>query len=162
MILFFPSRIFIKLPFKENRFMKVLSSFLFFLIIIFSCNAQDCNTLNEFNSFHGLRFGQEFPDSLKQYFSILDQTSSYIDYDLNEKKLKSQTTIFNKFYKWFYFGETFSDLSISCLRDGKIFRFELRKFPRGEDSVEVRNNKFPDSFLNISDEVTSLFGKSTK
>ncbi len=122
---------------------------------------QDCKTLNDFNSFHGLKFGQQFTDSIKQYFDTLEKQASYIDYSLDEKKLENKIELFNKFYKWFYFGETFSTISVSCLSDGRIFEFSLFVSPRGEDSIAAVNNKVPPIFIKISDEISSLFGKMT-
>lgn len=153
-------------------------------ILFFKANGQDCITLNSFNTFHGLKLGENFPDSLKKYFNINVNTTnkSYVEYEMPDKMplnkyttikhyLYENSSVTEKFGKWFYFGSNmFSNIYISCLLDGRIFEFSLLMDLRDgainnsyyEDSIAITNNKIPPGYITISDEIASLFGQITK
>lgn len=144
-----------------------------FLVSIEQSFAQDCKSLNNFNSFHGIKFGQYLADSVKKYFKFEmlngNYDSSSIDYSLDQKILEKDNGIFEKFYKWFHFGGSiFSEFTVECLPDGRVFKIDLTRyykkndFASREDSIEIINKKLPKTFINASDEVTSLFGQMSR
>lgn len=147
----------------------------YLLVIIFlfftgkTITAQDCKALNDFNSFHGIKFGQLFSDSIKKYFQEDKEDPSYIDYILDRENLQNKNELFKKFYKWFNFGESwFSSFTTSCLTDGKVYEFSLIKIYNKndissiEDSIEIVNERLPKTYIKATEEITSLFGKMTK
>lgn len=152
----------------------MLSRYIIQLLFLLTINSaslfgQDCKSLNSFNSFHGITFGKPLADSIRKYFVISNQDSSYTDYSLEKKMLQKNNLIFQKFYKWFIFGENnFSNLTISCLTDGRVFEFDLSKVydkkdkNSNEDSSEIVNGSLPNTFLQTSEEITSLFDKPTR
>ena len=140
--------------------------------IITQIIAQDCTTLNNFNSLHGITFGQQVSDSIKKYFKFEmingKNDSSSISYSLNQKKLMSDNILFDKFNNFFYFGgNIFSNFSAGVLPDGRVFELSLAKYHdkkdsrSKKDSIEIVNNKLPETFIKASYEISSLFGEMT-
>ena len=138
----------------------------FLIIIASSVSGQNCMTLNNFNTFHGVHFGQKFPDSLKKYFKTTIYDSSYVYYSMDQKELGINSWALQK---WFHFGDVnFPIFSIACLPDKRVYEFELYKnyvlddIASIEDSTEIVNNRLPKTFIKATDELTTLFGKMTK
>lgn len=155
-----------------------------FLLFPAFLRSQDCTTIDGFTKFHGLRFGQHFPDSLAHSFNLSTSTqkSGYYEYELPANPPRNKTVVVkhylyessameNRFSKWFYFGdEMFSQVYVSCLLDGRIYEFSMLKDLHDQalndsyldDSAAMANNKLPPSYLAFSDKVTSLFGDMSK
>lgn len=134
--------------------------------------AQDCKTLNNFNSVHSIKFGQPVSDSIKKYFKFEmingNKDSSSISYSLDNKNVFTDNNLYKNFKNVFYFGEsTFSNFSASCLPDGRVFEICLAKYwdrkndASIKDSIEIMNNRLPKTFIKASDEISSLFGEMT-
>ena len=97
-----------------------------------------------------------------------NKDSSSISYSLDNKNIFTDNNLYKNFSNVFYFGgSTFSNFSADCLTDEKVFKITLAKyFNRKDDaslkdSVQIVNNKVPQTFINASDEITSLFGEMT-
>jgi hypothetical protein len=155
------------------------------LLILLACrsSAQDCQTLDKFNVFHGVQFGKPFVDSLSRYFNRNQfKGDNYIEYSLPTFKPKGKyttdkyylyenDTVAEKFRRWFLFGQRiFTNLYFDCLLDGRVYRFALLadlKDPLSSgftfaDSAAIVNSKIPPSYNKMTDEIESLFGHNTK
>jgi hypothetical protein len=150
------------------KYILLLSRFL--IISITQIFAQDCKALNEFNSFQGIKFGEQFTDSLKKYFKFeIFDSDSIQNYSLEWKMLSKNNSLFQKCYKWIQFGDNlFSNLTINCLTDGRVYEFTLMKvydkndIPSLEDSIEIVIKRLPKTFIRATEEITSLFGEMTR
>ena len=130
------------------------------LFISFAAGGQDCKTLNNFKSFHGVKIGKPFPDSLKKYFEIgsLQQTDTTFDlYDISIENKPS----YSRLSKFLLFGDYFESISY-FISNKNVYCAMLVKSVNDEDSAYLAVNKNPIFYQNVSAELVSLFGKSTK
>ena len=141
----------------KHFFMKL---FTICLLLFSKCLvAQDCKTLDNFTSFHGIKFGEVFPDSLKKYCEI----------EYNEVRSDSMFTIWQdqikkskKFSEWVNFRLPFSYVAFNTLKDGRVYSILLLTPIDKDDSLLITQNKYPLFFEAVTEEITSIFGKMTK
>src|ERR1019366_724977 len=88
-----------------------------------------------------------------------------MDYSLLRKNIQ----VYSTYYHWFQFGDiNFTDLTLDCLPDGRVFRIDLYKVYDSRDddsqldSIATENQKLPRTFIHSHEEITSLFGAMTK
>ena len=138
----------------------------------FKSIAQDCETLNNFNSFHGIRFEYKIPDSLKSAFKeeVKYDSNPYKSYYLEYDAIVGNKDLSNKFQKWFVFGdEIFTKIYITCLLDDRVYQIMLMNiysskdlFNNIDDSIEIVKKRLPPMFLNANRQLKSLFGDPTR
>lgn len=129
------------------------------LILLFSVNAysQDCETLNKFKSYHGLKFGNKFPDSLKQYF--IKDTLKEGTYKYTMWTHMTSFKEYQKFKTWFYMGYDFGFIDFSCLKDETIYRVILREKFKYDKPSPITFKKYPKFIKDIIQELSATFGE---
>lgn len=133
--------------------------FQIFLIILFKNAAcQDCYTLNNFTTFHGLKFGNKIPLSLRKICDKhYDNTSRDIMFSFTQQKIKN-----TEYEKWLNFGLTFTDFIVSVINDGRIYRFGLMLKFYEEELEMLKDGNYPSTYKIILNELQALFGEPTK
>ena len=120
---------------------------------------QDCNALNEFVSFRGIKLGEHLPKELRKYsethLSVGDTIFTIYKKNIPPKDLEKMTS-------YFYFGDDFSGLMISTIPDGRIFGIRLFRYYNTEDSLTITKNIIPSFYDSITDHLAFLFGKNYK
>jgi hypothetical protein len=130
--------------------------FLFFTTTSFG---QDCKTLDNFTSFHGVKFGKQFPDSLRKYCDIdYNEVRSDFTFSISNDKIKAVP----KFSEWLVFRLSFSNIAFGALKDGRIYCAVLQQDLDNTDSIYLSHNEYPLFFEQVTEELSSLFGKLTK
>lgn len=134
--------------------------FLVFLVFISTISfGQDCKVVDRFTSFHGIRFGFPFPDSLRKYCTIdYNQYRADSSFSIETDLVKSNS----KFSNWAYFGLFFSDISFSAINDGRIYSVGLLEPIEDNDTLSVTLDKNTFFWEKVTNELTLVFGKMTK
>jgi hypothetical protein len=130
------------------------------LLLVFSLNvhSQDCDILDKFNSFHGIKFGSKFPDSLKTYF-IKDTINNTFRYSL--WKMMTSIKSYEKFKNWFEMGYEFNTVDFVCLKDDRVYQVILRQEFEFDKPSPISVKKYPPFFNKIVEELKYTFGNPT-
>lgn len=140
--------------------MKIVLSILFLYLCI-NCNGQDCLTLDKFDKFHGLKFGAQLPDSIKKY-CWSNNEDNYTDFFFGKDSIyKVNKSDYIKYDSWFHFTGVFESIFFSVWNN-KLFSVTLYKDLDYFDSTSIANNKIPNNYNSVADEISSIFGTKTK
>lgn len=136
--------------------------FAFILILISNyTSAQDCKTLDNFTSFHGIKFGKSLPDSLRKYYYVhFDESGADSMFLLDEDK--ATQNFIKKISDWLNVKLSFSDLVFFSLKDGRIYSIMLQHNLSKDDSISLSKKEYPLFFSAVTDELVATFGKITK
>ncbi len=132
----------------------------FLLFITFTSYGQDCQTINNFKSFHGVRLSRPFPDSLKKYFEIGSFQQTDTSFDLSHTSIENKPS-YNRLFKFLLFGDYFESVSY-FISNKNVYSTMLVKNINDEDSAYLTVNKMPIFYQNVSAELVSVFGEATK
>ncbi|MEP7319330.1 MAG: hypothetical protein ABI921_11330 [Panacibacter sp.] len=128
--------------------MKFILLFIIFPIIAYS---QDCKTLNQINSFKGIKFGQTLPQPLIKYFRKSGQFY-FLKNDINLDPPKSYHD-FNGFY--------FENMSLDLFDDSIVYSAAIWSTLDAVDSQQIEDHQPLLKYANLVREITELFGDST-
>lgn len=128
------------------------------LLIAIKTNGQpDCEALDSFTSFHGIKFGERFPDSLRKYFAKDTTREGYIRFSMPTWYLETGNH-YKKFSSWFNMGDSLSEMLFYCDRNQKVVEVVLRQRFEGRSDIVVTPNNYPKFFRNIIAELKDIFG----
>lgn len=138
---------------------KILILLFIFVLSSFHLRAQnDCDLLNRFTSFHGIRMGEKLPLKLKQYFEYSDLFSdSLFTLSRGDIAKRNMPDSLNSF---FFFGDFFSYMTVFYTKSGKTFDIILQKDLVYNDSIDLVENKNPLFLINVTKEISSVFGNN--
>lgn len=137
----------------------------FLLLCNFIIKAQDCTTLNNFNEFHGVKFGKPIPFSLRKYCDKFDETHNYVfksQYGDSTFTIPDKVMENIKLKNMAKFGGQFSSPYFVSLKDGRLFQCGLFKFFDSSDRISNENKEYPYFFQKVTAEIRSIFGEYSK
>jgi hypothetical protein len=139
----------------KNHLMKYV--LLFFLSgICMLSNAQNCDRVNAFNSFKGIKLGGTFPDSLRGY-GIMMPNKGDTSFAIGRYKLDDRPDLL----KFLNFKEDFETLAIYTGKNRRIHSLVLITSADEENQKAFDDRKIPPFFLKMVEELTTRFGKKT-
>lgn len=139
--------------------MKKILSIVLILNIALSLKGQDCNILDSLTSYRSMKFGQKFPDTLKDIF-ICDT----LDDDRLRYTLWQPTTHLkggNQYKGWFVVGETFEFIRFFYTPSKMLYAVVLQKEEESDKTVVITGNNFPAFYSSVVKELEYTFGTAT-
>jgi hypothetical protein len=129
-------------------------------VIYLKSYSQNCSIIKQFNTFHGIKLGQNLPDSIiKPAIELYKGNPLYHIYDVTEDDF-NKNGMANPF--WFSVMDYhFDDIAFSVFDKKKIFKIALGKAPNEMDSSYFYQNKIPPTYLKFVSNLQNLLGKQS-
>lgn len=139
--------------------MKIILSIVLLFITTLSLKGQDCHILDSLTSYRGVKFGSDFPDTLKKVFKCDTLDDNRLRYDLWLPM--TQFKKYHDYRSWFVIGETFDFVKFLCTPNKKTYSVMLVKNRTFEKPVLIMGNSYPAFYNSVIDELEYTFGTAT-
>jgi hypothetical protein len=124
-------------------------------------SAQDCTTLNNFTSFHGFKFGEVVPDTLRELliqdkFLKEDEGKEYYqDWETAKVWTGAERT-----KPWYQMGGMFDEVRLHCANDNMLYMVSVKKQVNLKIPFVIGKSALPKFYSDVLNQLTYTFGSS--